>query len=201
MDVTRGYPYFIQEWGKHTWNTANASPIAEADVETASASATMALDRNFFRVRFDRLTPREQDYLRAMAELGAGPHRSGVIAEELGASVESVGPLRNGLIRKGMIWSPAHGDTAFTVPMFDEFHAPCDSRVATVGNVEGAQKEVTDAHCISSSRGPDSTWRAWQTRPAFHGNPSTSFCEDDARSVPKWLVASRVCSPTPRSSG
>lgn len=121
MDVTRGYPYFIQEWGKHTWNTANASPIAEADVETASASATMALDRNFFRVRFDRLTPREQDYLRAMAELGAGPHRSGVIAEELGASVESVGPLRNGLIRKGMIWSPAHGDTAFTVPMFDEF--------------------------------------------------------------------------------
>ncbi|HEX7242629.1 MAG TPA: hypothetical protein VF263_20230, partial [Longimicrobiaceae bacterium] len=74
-----------------------------------------------FRVRFDRLTPREQDYLRAMAELGPGPHRSGAIAEKLGTSVEKVGPLRNGLIKKGMIWSPAHGDTAFTVPMFDEF--------------------------------------------------------------------------------
>ena len=121
VDVTRGYPYFLQEWGKHTWNTAAASPITAADVEAASKSATAALDKNFFRVRFDRLTPREQDYLRAMAELGAGPHRSGVIAEELGASVENAGPLRNGLIKTGMIWSPAHGDTAFTVPMFDEF--------------------------------------------------------------------------------
>lgn len=120
-DVTRGYPYFLQEWGKHTWNAAAASPITIADVDGATVSATAALDKSFFRVRFDRLTPREQDYLRAMAELGSGPHRSGVIAQALGATVENAGPLRNGLIRKGMIWSPAHGDTAFTVPMFDEF--------------------------------------------------------------------------------
>jgi len=121
VSVTQGYPYFLQEWGKHTWNTAPGSPIEANDVEAATEAATEALDKNFFRVRFDRLTPREQDYLRAMAELGAGPHRSGAIAEKLGATVENVGPLRSGLIRKGMIWSPAHGDTAFTVPMFDEF--------------------------------------------------------------------------------
>lgn len=119
--VTHGYPYFLQEWGKHSWNTAQESPITSADVDAASESATDALDKNFFRVRFDRLTPREQDYLRAMAELGPGPHRSGAIAEALGSTVEKMGPLRSGLIKKGMIWSPAHGDTAFTVPMFDEF--------------------------------------------------------------------------------
>ena len=72
-------------------------------------------------MRFDRLTPREQDYLRAMASLGAGPHRSGDIADMLGISVHSAGPLRSGLILKGMIWSPGHGQTAFTVPMFDAF--------------------------------------------------------------------------------
>lgn len=121
VNVTHGYPYFLQEWGKHSWNMAQESPIAPADVDAASESATDALDKNFFRVRFDRLTPREQDYLRAMAELGPGPHRSGAIAEALGSTVEKMGPLRSGLIRKGMIWSPAHGDTAFTVPMFDEF--------------------------------------------------------------------------------
>jgi hypothetical protein len=90
-------------------------------VQLASESAADALDANFFRVRFDRLTPREQDYLRAMAELGLGPHRSGAIADKLGQRVESLGPLRSGLIKKGMVWSPAHGDTAFTVPTFDEF--------------------------------------------------------------------------------
>lgn len=121
IGVTKGYPYFLQEWGKHTWNVAKQSPIARHDVTAASRSATAALDASFFRVRFDRLTPREQDYLRAMAELGAGPHRSGIIADALGRSVESTGPLRSGLIRKGMVWSPAHGETAFTVPLFDEF--------------------------------------------------------------------------------
>lgn len=121
VTVTKGYPYFLQEWGKHSWNIAQHSPITETDVRAASASATAALDKNFFRVRFDRLTPREQDYLRAMAEIGPGPHRSGAIAEKLHAAVENMSPLRSGLIKKGMIWSPAHGDTAFTVPMFDEF--------------------------------------------------------------------------------
>lgn len=121
LTITEGYPYFLQEWGKHSWNTAKQSPIQASDVEQASTLATEALDRSFFRVRFDRLTPREQDYLRAMASLGAGPLRSGDIAEVLGISVQSAGPLRSGLIRKGMIWSPAHGQTAFTVPMFDAF--------------------------------------------------------------------------------
>jgi len=121
VQVTQGYPFFLQEWGKHTWNTAPQSPITAADVAAAGSAATEALDKSFFRVRFDRLTPREQDYLRAMASLGPGPHRSGAIAEQIGTTVEKMGPLRSGLIKKGMIWSPAHGDTAFTVPMFDEF--------------------------------------------------------------------------------
>jgi hypothetical protein len=121
LAITEGYPYFLQEWGKHSWNTAKQSPIQASDVEQASTLATEALDRSFFRVRFDRLTPREQDYLRAMASLGAGPHRSGDIADVLGITVQTAGPLRSGLIKKGMIWSPAHGQTAFTVPMFDAF--------------------------------------------------------------------------------
>ena len=118
---TRGYPYFLQEWGKHTWDAADDSPITGADVALASSTAIAALDESFFRVRFDRLTPSEKRYLRAMAELGSGPHRSGDIADELGMKVTSLGPTRNNLIKKGMIWSPNHGDTAFTVPLFDEF--------------------------------------------------------------------------------
>ncbi len=118
---TRGYPYFLQEWGKHAWDAAQASPISLGDVEHATRSAVAALDESFFRVRFDRLTPGEKIYLRAMAELGPGPHRSGDIAECLDRKVTSLGPTRNKLISKGMIWSPNHGDTAFTVPLFDEF--------------------------------------------------------------------------------
>ncbi|MCX6537845.1 MAG: ATP-binding protein [Acidobacteria bacterium] len=118
---TRGYPYFVQEWGKHAWDVAGRSPITIEDVEDASKSAIAALDESFFRVRFDRLTPAEKKYLRAMAELGPGPHRSGDIAGSLRREVTSLGPTRNQLIAKGMIWSPHHGDTAFTVPLFDEF--------------------------------------------------------------------------------
>jgi hypothetical protein len=118
---TRGYPYFLQEWGKHSWDAADASPIRLDDVERASATAVAALDESFFRVRFDRLTPAEKRYLRAMAELGTGPHRSGEIADQLDRDVTSLGPTRSQLIAKGMIWSPHHGDTAFTVPLFDEF--------------------------------------------------------------------------------
>lgn len=121
VQETRGYPYFLQEWGKHAWDVAGASPITLQDVERASVTAIAALDESFFRVRFDRLTPLEKKYLRAMAELGPGPHRSGDIAEELGRGVTSLGPTRSQLIAKGMIWSPSHGDTAFTVPLFDEF--------------------------------------------------------------------------------
>ncbi|MFG0320139.1 MAG: ATP-binding protein [Planctomycetota bacterium JB042] len=118
---TGGYPYFLQTWGKHAWDAATDSPITEDDVESASASAVASLDESFFRVRFDRLTPSEKRYLRAMAELGPGPHRSGDIAEVLRRKVSSLGPVRSKLIDKGMVWSPSHGDTAFTVPLFDEF--------------------------------------------------------------------------------
>ena len=116
-----GYPYFLQEWGHHVWNAAPASPITDDDVRSARVGVIETLDRDFFRVRFDRLTPKEKDYLRAMAVLGPGRHRSGEIAAELGVRVESVAPRRSGLIAKGMIYSPAHGDTAFTVPLFDQF--------------------------------------------------------------------------------
>ena len=121
VETTRGYPYFLQEWGKHAWDAADTSPIDLADVERATHAATAALDDSFFRVRFDRLTPSERRYLRAMAELGTGPHRSGDIADVLGKPVTSLGPTRSQLITKGMVWSPGHGDTDFTVPLFDQF--------------------------------------------------------------------------------
>lgn len=121
VSLTQGYPYFLQEWGYQAWNLAEASPIDTAVVTRATAAAIKKLDQSFFRVRFDRLTPREKDYIRALADLGPGAHRSGDIAERLGVKVQSSAPLRSGLIRKGMIYSPAHGDTAFTVPLFDAF--------------------------------------------------------------------------------
>lgn len=121
MQSAEGYPYFLQEWGHHAWNAAEASPIGKDDISGVADAVVLQLDENFFRVRFDRLTPRERDYLRAMAELGPGPHRSGNIAHELGIEVESAGPMRSNLIGKGMVYSPAHGDTAFTVPLFDQF--------------------------------------------------------------------------------
>jgi hypothetical protein len=121
VEQTRGYPYFLQEWGKHSWDLAMVSPITLEDVRAASTEAIAALDESFFRVRFDRLTPKEKHYLRGMAELGPAPHRSGDIAIILKKPTNSLGALRASLIIKGMIWSPNHGDTAFTVPLFDEF--------------------------------------------------------------------------------
>jgi hypothetical protein len=96
-------------------------PILIEDVALAAVDVKQQLDGNFFRVRMDRVTPAEKEYLVAMADLGPGPHRSGDIATSLGVKVESVAPRRSGLIKKGMLYSPAHGDTAFTVPMFDDF--------------------------------------------------------------------------------
>ena len=118
---THGYPYYIQEFGYHTWNYARKSPILTQDVDAAIEAANRSLDQSFFRVRFDRVTPREKEYMFAMAQLGAGPHRSGDIASQLSVGVESIAPIRSSLIKKGMIWSPAHGDTAFTVPMFNDY--------------------------------------------------------------------------------
>lgn len=119
--LTQGYAYFLQAWGSHTWMAATSSPIDLQAVQAASITAVAAMDEGFFRVRFDRCTPKEKRYLRAMAELGEGPHRSGDIAACLSAKVSSLAPTRSSLIVKGMIWSPNHGDTAFTVPMFDAF--------------------------------------------------------------------------------
>ena len=121
VSKTRGYPYFLQEWGKHVWDVAPRSPITAADVDLATRQAIAGLDQSFFLVRFDRLSPGERNYLRAMADLGPGPHRSGDVAGEMGRLVTSLAPTRRQLMDKGMIWSPNYGTTAFTVPMFDEF--------------------------------------------------------------------------------
>lgn len=118
---TRSYPYFLQEWGKHCWDTAEKSPITRWDVDFATKLAIAELDASFFRVRFDRLTPAEKKYLRAMADLGAGPHRSGDIAHLLHKEVQTVAPTRATLISKGMIYSPSHGDNSFTVPLFEDY--------------------------------------------------------------------------------
>jgi hypothetical protein len=118
---TRGYPYLLQEWGYQAWNLAADSPIGIDVVRRATSDSIQHLDANFFRVRFDRLTPREKQYLRALADMGDAAQRSGKIAERLGVKVQSIAPVRNGLIKKGMIYSPAHGDTAFTVPLFADF--------------------------------------------------------------------------------
>jgi hypothetical protein len=119
--LTKGYPYFLQEWGYQAWNLAAAPRITLDVVRRATAHVIPRLDQNFFRVRFDRLTPSEKRFLRAMAQLGSGAHRTGDIADTLGVKVTSIGPSRANLIKKGMIYSPAHGDMAFTVPLFDEF--------------------------------------------------------------------------------
>ena len=118
---TEGYPYFLQEWGFQAWNVAQTSPILELDVNKAFPLALRRLDDGFFRVRLDRLTPKEKSYVFAMARLGKGPYRSSDIADIIGDSVQSLGPCRAQIINKGMIYSPAHGDIAFTVPMFEDY--------------------------------------------------------------------------------
>jgi len=119
--LTRGYPYFLQEWGYQAWNRAESSPIDLAVVQNASETVIHRLDENFFRVRFDRLTPGEKRFLHAMAYLGSGPQRTSEIAELIKVKINSLGPTRANLIKKGMIYSPSHGDMAFTVLLFDEF--------------------------------------------------------------------------------
>ena len=118
---TRGYPYFLQEWGYQSWNIAQGDQIELEDARQAHKEATLRLDDGFFKVRFDRLTRKEQQYVIAMAQLGKGPYRSSDIAEALGETHQSLGPRRAQIIAKGMIYSPSHGDIAFTVPMFDEY--------------------------------------------------------------------------------
>lgn len=119
--LTKGYPYFLQEWGYQVWNQAESSPITLSVVEKTTRLVVNRLDENFFRVRFNRLTDREKKYLRAMAELGPGPYRSADISTALGVEITALSSVRSGLIKKGMIYSPSHGVMAFTVPLFDEF--------------------------------------------------------------------------------
>ena len=135
---TQGYPYFIQQWGYEAWNVAAASPITLTDIDTATTKAIRQLDESFFRVRFDRLTKREKDYLFAMVSVGGQQQRSGDIAERLGFKATSIGPLRSSLIAKGMIFSPSHGDNAFTVPLFDGFLR----RQRTEPGDEGSQTQL-----------------------------------------------------------
>jgi len=121
FQVTKGYPYFLQQWGYEAWNASEGPQISQEDVRAIQTRAYEALDESFFQVRLDRCTPAEQKYMRAMAELGAGPHRTGDISAQLGVKPQTNAPVRSALIRKCMIFSPAHGDTAFTVPLFDEY--------------------------------------------------------------------------------
>lgn len=121
LSVTERYPYFLQQWGHDAWNIAEGEVITAVNVVNAYDVAIKTLDESFFKVRFDRCNPSEKRYMRALAELGPGAHRSGEIADRMGLKTTSVGPTRGKLISKGMIYSPSHGDTAFTVPLFDAY--------------------------------------------------------------------------------
>jgi hypothetical protein len=121
MQQTMGYPYFLQEWGSHCWAVAQGTPISQEDAELATQLAVTQLDSDFFRVRFGRCTPMEKTYMQAMAQLATDAPRSGEIAAVMGREVNQVAPLRQSLIAKGMIYSPSHGDTGFTVPLFAQY--------------------------------------------------------------------------------
>lgn len=122
LEWTAGYPFFIQQLGKHAWNAAHGSPISLKDVETAIPSAQEALDSSLYEVRVQRATPAERRYMRAMAELGSGPYRSGAVAGKLGKSSAALSQLRDRLIGKGLIYATEDfGHLDFSVPRFDEF--------------------------------------------------------------------------------
>jgi predicted AAA+ superfamily ATPase len=121
IKLTKGYPYFLQEWGYQAWNTSSKSPITISDIRSASQKAEENLDKNFFRSRYERLSNPQKVYLRAMAKLGTEPQKTSDIAKEIGKDSKQLSSTRDGLIEKGMIYSPEYGLAAFTVPMFDEF--------------------------------------------------------------------------------
>lgn len=116
-----GYPYFIQEWGKRTWNAASGNIITADDVRKAEPVVEKSLDENFFATRTDRLTRREIEFLRAMASLGPGSHKLADIARQMEVKSSTISPRRQDLIDKGMIYSPSYGELAFSVPMFDDY--------------------------------------------------------------------------------
>lgn len=118
---TEGYPYFLQEYGKHAWNIASGSIITMQDIESARPAVVAQLDENFFRVRIDRMTAAEKNYVIGMAHLGRGPYKTGDIAAKIGKVSTAVAPLRGQLINKGLVFGPSYGMTDFTVPQFDDF--------------------------------------------------------------------------------
>ena len=121
VDYTEGYPYFLQEYGKLVWEHADASPVTLADVRETQEAVETKLDSSFFRVRTDRVTDLELQYMRAMAELGAEPQAAKDVAQLMGRRSEQLGPTRSRLIEKGLLYTPAHGLAAFTVPQFDRY--------------------------------------------------------------------------------
>jgi hypothetical protein len=122
LALTQGYPYFLQEFGKQTWDVAaGPSRITLEDVERATPLAIEELDGGFFRVRTGRLTDQQRSYLRAMAEIGPGPMRSADVAGMLNRTTTALGPVRDQLLKKALCYSPRWGELDFTVPMFDAF--------------------------------------------------------------------------------
>lgn len=121
LDFTEGYPYFLQEYGKHLWNLSAGPQITRADAEKARTEVQLQLDEGFFRVRVARTTQTERSYLAAMASLGHGPYRTGEVADRLGKKSTSLSLVRDKLINKGLIYGPSHGLLDFTVPQFDDY--------------------------------------------------------------------------------
>jgi hypothetical protein len=116
-----GYPYFVQAYGKVTWDVAAASPVTAADVAVAAPEAEGELAVGFFGSRYERATPAEREYMRAMAAIGDEPVPTSAVAEELSRKPSSLSPSRDGLIKKGLIYSSERGLIAFTVPHFGKF--------------------------------------------------------------------------------
>ncbi len=121
LRLSKGYPAFLQAYAYAAWNVAPGSQITLADIRQAIPAATRRLDQSFYSPGYERLSPRERAYLRSMAHLGPGPHRSGDIADSMDAKITSLGPLRAKLLAKGLIYSPSHGYVGFTAPAYDEF--------------------------------------------------------------------------------
>lgn len=122
VEATGGYPYFLQEFGKQAWDVApGPDTITLQDVEDAVPVALTELDEGFFRVRIDRTSDGERQYLQAMATLGPGPYGTGAVAKSLGRTTRQLGMVRDSLIKRGLCYSPRWGEIDFTVPMFDDF--------------------------------------------------------------------------------
>ena len=121
VDRSDGFPFFVQTWAYHTWNVAQDDPISAADVGRATRAAEHALDAAFFASRIARIPASEINYVRSLATLGPGPHRSGAVAEAMGLTTSQVGAFRDRLISEGLVYSPRYGWVEFAIPHFDEY--------------------------------------------------------------------------------